>query len=222
MTTELFVQGIIFDLDGTLLDTHAVTERVYTAEALKYNLDPAPILSYLHGVPTLQVLQKHYPPSTHTVEYAKGMELDCAKDLDGIAVIPGTLELLKSIPTGKWSVFTSGMRHLALPRLNHLGIEKPEVFVTPEDIVNGKPHPEGYVEAAKRMGLDSRDCVVFEDAAAGIRSGCSAGAVVVGVRTQLSDKELRDAGASYTIKDMTKVKASLNQDGLLAITIDET
>ncbi|PIA12842.1 HAD-like protein [Coemansia reversa NRRL 1564] len=221
MTSELLVEGVIFDLDGTLLNTLLVAERVYTEEALKYNLDPKPILEYLHGVPTLKVLQKYYPSSTHTLEYSKAMELECAKDLDGISVIPGTFELLASIPIGKWSVFTSGMPQLALPRLKYLGITVPPVFITPEDIINGKPHPEGYVLAAKKMGLQANKCLVFEDAAAGIIAGCSAGAVVVGVRTLLSAKELRDAGALYTVKDMTKVKASLNENGLL-ITIDES
>ncbi|KAJ1997410.1 DL-glycerol-3-phosphatase, partial [Coemansia thaxteri] len=88
------------------------------------------------------------------------------------------------------------MRHLRLPI--------PNIFVTPLDVANGKPHPEGYIKAARAMGFDPTNCVVFEDAVAGTRSGRDSGAIVVGIRTLLSDQQLKNAGAHYTVQDMTK------------------
>ncbi|KAJ2491314.1 hypothetical protein IWW37_002396 [Coemansia sp. RSA 2050] len=150
------------------------------------------------------------------------MEHDSVIQLDGLQIIPGADHLLRSLPENKWSIFTSGMPMLAHPRIKHLGLPMPQVFITPENITHGKPHPEGYVLAAKKMGMDAEHCVVFEDAVAGVMAGRDAKAVVVGIRTLLTDRQLKDAGATYTVRDMTKVAVSVNPDDTLAVTIDES
>ncbi|KAJ2690658.1 hypothetical protein IWW39_000600 [Coemansia spiralis] len=222
LATTITAHGLIFDLDGTLISTLEVTEKIYTQYCHKFNIDPAPVLAGCHGIPTLQVLRMFYPPSTHTIEFANQMEHDSVIHLDGLQVIPGADHLLRSLPDDKWSIFTSGMPMLAHPRIKHLKLPMPSVFITPENITHGKPHPEGYVLAAKRMGMDPRHCVVFEDAVAGVKAGRDSGAVVVGIRTLLSDKQLKDVGAAYTVRDMTRVAVSVNPDGTLALTIDES
>ncbi|KAJ1899126.1 hypothetical protein LPJ66_002310 [Kickxella alabastrina] len=217
------IRGVIFDLDGTLISTLQVTEHVYTRHSQTHNIDPLPVIHFCHGIPTLQVLQEFFPATTHTPEYAELIEREAAEMLQGIEVIPGSRELLEALGD-KWSIFTSGMPFLALPRMKALGLPIPKVFVTPVDIANGKPNPEGYLLAAQRMqcGADAADCVVFEDAAAGIAAGKSAGALVIGLRTQLSAKQLKAAGATYTIEDMTKVTVGPGVDGdCLALFIDE-
>ncbi|KAJ1885000.1 hypothetical protein LPJ81_006983, partial [Coemansia sp. IMI 209127] len=130
-------------------------------------------------------------------------------------------DLVASVPANKWAICTSGMPFLAHPRMNHLGLPIPGVFVTPADITNGKPHPEGYLLAAKRLGFDAKCCIVFEDAKAGVEAGAEAGAVVVGVRTLLTDAELKAAGAQYTVSDMTKVGVFVEDDDSLVVSIDE-
>ncbi|KAI9500557.1 HAD-like domain-containing protein [Coemansia spiralis] len=220
--TQLSACGLLFDLDGTLISTLQVTEAIYTRCALEHNIDPAPVLAFCHGVPTLHVLRQFFPPSTHTVEYAQELEMEATLKLDGLRVISGAKELLSAIPEDGWAIYTSGMPFLAVPRMKHLGIPMPKVLVTPQDVVNGKPSPDGYVLAARKLGLEATQCVVFEDAKAGARAGKESGAVVVGIRTLLSDSELKQAGADYTVRDMTKVQVSVNGDGSLAVAIDES
>ncbi|KAJ2337247.1 DL-glycerol-3-phosphatase [Coemansia sp. RSA 2681] len=222
LTTAITAHGLIFDLDGTLISSLEATEKIYTQYCLQFGMDPAPVLAGCHGIPTLQVLRMFYPPSTHTIEFANQMEHDALVLLDGLEVIPGADSLLHSLPADKWSIFTSGMPMLAHPRMKHLGLPTPKVFITPENITQGKPHPEGYILAAKTMGLDARQCVVFEDAVAGVNAGRDSNAVVVGIRTLLTDEQLKDAGAKYTVRDMTKVAVALNPDGTLTVTIDES
>ncbi|KAJ1664023.1 hypothetical protein IW140_004398 [Coemansia sp. RSA 1813] len=220
---QLTAQGLLFDLDGTLISTLGTTERIYTEHAHAHKIDPTPIINFCHGIPTLQILQKFFPASTHTKEYADAMELEAAVDTDGLCAIPGAIGLVESMPRDKWAIFTSGMPFLAQPRMKHLGMHIPSVFVTPVDITNGKPHPEGYVLAAKRLGVDPAHCIVFEDARAGIKAGTQSGAVVVGIRTHLTDAQLKEAGAQYTVSDMTKVTvSSKNDDGSIVVTVDES
>ncbi|KAJ2448097.1 hypothetical protein EV183_005601 [Coemansia sp. RSA 2336] len=223
MVAQINAHGLIFDLDGTLISSIAITEQVYTTHSSKYNVDAQKVLEFCHGVPTLQVLQKHFPPETHTAEYAAQLEQQCAEQLDGIEEIPGALQLTRQLPLDKWAVFTSGMPFLALPRMEFLKMPVPPVFITPVDVAQGKPMPDGYLLAAKRLALDPSQCVVFEDAAAGIKAGRDAGAVVVGVRTHLGAEQLIAAGASYTVKDMTKITvAQMPEDpNVLLVSIDE-
>ncbi|KAJ2891188.1 hypothetical protein IWW38_003730, partial [Coemansia aciculifera] len=203
-TTSITADGLIFDLDGTLINSLESAERVYAQYCHRFGIDPAPVLAGCHGLPTLQVLQKFYPPSTHTPEFASQMELESLADFHLLKVIPGADTLTRSLPPQRWSIFTSGIPPLALPKMRHLKLPVPGVFVTFEDITKGKPHPEGYLLAARLMGLDAARCVVFEDAEAGVVAGRDSGAVVVGIRTLLTDKQLKTAGATYTVRDMTK------------------
>ncbi|KAJ2312676.1 hypothetical protein IWW52_000780 [Coemansia sp. RSA 2704] len=220
MMVQLHADALLFDLDGTLISTIKVTEHIYTTHSTKHNVDARKVLGYCHGVPTLQVLRKYFPAHTHTNEYAEQLERESAELLDGIAEIQGAGELLKTIPEDKWAIFTSGMPFLAVPRMQYLAMPVPAVFVTPVDVANGKPAPDGYKLAARQLSADPAKCLVFEDAVAGIRAGVAAGAVVVGVRTHLSAEQLRAAGARCTVADMSKVSVDRRGDSLL-VTIDE-
>ncbi|ORX63413.1 HAD-superfamily hydrolase subfamily IA, variant 3 [Linderina pennispora] len=221
-TATLKAKGLIFDLDGTLISTLEVTEKIYTKHAAKYNIDPAPILAHCHGVPTQEVLKKFYPTEMHTVEKALELEKEAAEILDGVRVIPGASELLASLPAERWSIFTSGLPLLAHPRMRRLQLPIPSVFITPLDITNGKPHPEGYIRAAKDLGFNAKDCIVFEDAHAGTKAGHDSGATVIGIRTLLSEAQLKEAGADYTVRDMSRVSVCVDQTtGDLTITLNE-
>ncbi|KAJ1749318.1 hypothetical protein LPJ78_004092 [Coemansia sp. RSA 989] len=223
MVAQIKAQGLLFDLDGTLISSIAITEQIYTHHSNKHNVDAQKVLDFCHGVPTLQVLQKLFPPETHTAEYAAQLEQECAEQLDGIEEIEGALKLTRQLPLDAWAVFTSGMPFLALPRMEFLKMPIPRVFITPVDVAQGKPMPDGYLLAAKRLQRDISQCVVFEDAAAGIKAGRDAGAVVVGVRTHLGAAQLIAAGASYTVKNMTKVAVTQTPEdpNTLLVSIDE-
>lgn len=214
MTIEITADAIIFDLDGTLISTHHATELAYTQFSLLHQVDPQPVLDFCHGVPTRQVLQKFFPPHLHSQQVADDLERQSAEGFDGIEVLPGSLELLESLPADRWSIFTSGKPFLAHPRMQHLGLPFPPVFVTPDDITKGKPDPEGYIKAAQLMGYEPHNCVVFEDALAGTQAGVLSGATVIGVRSLLTDHQLRSAGAQHTVEDMTQIKVQLESNKL--------
>ncbi|KAJ2811137.1 DL-glycerol-3-phosphatase, partial [Coemansia furcata] len=158
-----------------------------------------PILTGGHSIFTLQVLRMFHPLHTHIQEFANQMEHDSGILLDGLQVIPGADHLLRSLPMDKWSIFTSGKHGHAHPRIKHLKLPMPNT-----------------------MGMDPKHCVVFEDAVAGVVAGRDSNAVVVGIRTLLSDKQLKDAGATYTVKDMTRFAVAVNPDGTLTVTIDKS
>ncbi|KAJ1642446.1 hypothetical protein J3B02_002480 [Coemansia erecta] len=219
--TATNIQAILFDLDGTLISTLEVTEQVYSTHALQYNIDPQAIIDFCHGVPTLQVLQKFFPPTTHTKEYAETLELQAVNMLEGLRVIPGARQLVDSLVPGTWAIFTSGLPKLAVPRMRYLEIPVPGVLITPQDVSRGKPFPEGYCLAAERLGKDVDRCVVFEDAPAGIKAGVDAGALVIGVRTLLDHESLKHAGALFTVKDMTKVRVEYTGNEM-TVFIDES
>ncbi|KAJ1724093.1 hypothetical protein LPJ53_001614 [Coemansia erecta] len=217
------IAAILFDLDGTLISTLQVTEQIYTRHALLHGVDPHAVVHFCHGVPTLQVLERFFPPSMHTPEHAMQLEREAAEQLTGLELIPGARELLASIPADRWAVYTSGMPFLALPRMHHLGVPVPAVMLTPVDVARGKPQPDGYVLAAEKLNADPKKCVVFEDAVAGIRAGVAAGTVVIGVRTLLDAQQLKNAGAAYTVRDMACVSVTASAaDGSLIISLDES
>jgi mannitol-1-/sugar-/sorbitol-6-phosphatase len=118
-------------------------------------------------------------------------------DIDGppAKLLPGAAELLGGGVGVPVAVVTSCPDALARVRLSAVDLPVPEVMVTSDRVSAGKPDPEGYRLAASELGVDPAECVVFEDAPAGIAAGRAAGAVVVGITTTHPADELRAAGA---------------------------
>lgn len=202
--TKLDCQGVLFDLDGVLVDSTPAVARVWTVWAQKYGFDPEETVRKAHGRPSLATIRELLPNADHAAENAivERMEIE---DVSDVIPLPGTLDLLASLPADRWTVVTSCTRALALVRLRVAGLPVPEKMVTSTDIVNGKPHPEPYLKGAKLLGLAPQDCVVFEDAPAGIRSGKAAHSRVVAFQTTESDELLRQAGADWIVKDASAV-----------------
>lgn len=160
-------------------------------------------------------LKEHY----QSAEYTKILEERVTNDTDGMILIPGATALLKSLPADKWAVVTSAGREMAVTRFQQCGFPKPPILVTASDVSRGKPHPEGYMSAAKQMGVDSMDCVVFEDAPAGIRAGVASGpTAVIGMNTGTMPLEhLIQAGASPIIKSFEELEFKFLEDGWIEI-----
>lgn len=171
--------AFLFDMDGTVLSSIAVTERVYTAWATRHGLDVAPFLAGIHGVRAIDTVRRlnlvGVDPET---EAAALLAAECA-DLDGVEAIAGAHAFLSSLPDERWAIVTSAPRELALLRLAASGLPVPAVLVAAEDVAQGKPAPDCFLEGARRLGQRIEDCAVFEDAPAGIRAAEAAGAAVV-------------------------------------------
>ena len=206
-------RALLFDLDGVLVDSTRAVARVWSAWALAHGLDPADTVRRAHGRPSLETVRELLPHADAESENALVEQAELL-DIEGMAALPGSLALLRALPENRFGVVTSCTRRLALRRLEAAGIAAPRHFVTSTDIHRGKPDPEPYLLGAQSLGLDARDCVVVEDAPAGVRSGRAAGARVVAVRTTTSDAQLREAGASFIVKDLASVVAQVTPDGL--------
>ena len=213
--TTIACQALLFDLDGVLVDSTPAVARVWHIWARKHGFDPEQTIRRAHGRPSLATIQELLPSADHAAENAivEKMEIE---DIAGVVPLPGSAELLHALPAGRWTVVTSCTRTLALVRLRVAGLPVPEKIVTSTDIVNGKPDPEPYLKGAQLLGVAPRDCVVFEDAPAGVRSGKAAHSRVIAFQTTERDDLLRAAGADWIVKDASSISltSASSNDGL--------
>jgi sugar-phosphatase len=220
--TRIFCAGLLFDMDGVLVDSTPAVARVWTRWAARHGFDAAEVVHRAHGRPSITTIREYLPDGDHLAENRE-IERDEITDLDGVVPLPGALELLSALPRGRWTIVTSCSRRLAEVRLKASGLPRPEVFVTSSDITNGKPAPDPYLKGAEVLGFSPRDCVVVEDAPAGVRSGKAAGTRVIALRTTMTEKELWDAGADWVVGDCAAIALATPaiQDGKLSLVLKE-
>lgn len=209
---EFRCSALLFDLDGVLVDSHAVVERASRSWALRHQLDPDMVLRVAHGRRSSDTVKAVAPHLDATVEAAW---IDAAElaDVEGLTPVPGAGELLATLPPSRWTVVTSCGRALAARRLTAVGLPVPKLIVTSEDVSKGKPAPDGYRLGAERLGLAAAACVAFEDAPAGIAAARDAGARVIGLTTMLSAREL--TGADATMPDFSTLRVRQERDALI-------
>jgi mannitol-1-/sugar-/sorbitol-6-phosphatase len=169
----------LFDMDGTLLTSIESAERVWSRWLVKFGFDPAVILPQIHGVQTIESIRRLNIPGIDPQAEAAWIAREEMVDLDGVRAIEGAAEFVARLPQEGWAIVTSATRRLAEARLEAAGLTPPPLFITAEDIPFGKPAPDCYLEAARRLGVDVADCLVLEDAPAGIEAGRAAGAAVL-------------------------------------------
>src|ERR1700722_2117769 len=174
------MQKILFDIDGTLVNSSAVVERVWRLVADEHGADAQAILGNCHGRLDTDVVRQYFRPEVAqaVLEQVHSMETEA---VDGVIAMPGAQALLASLRPGDWGAVTSGSRRLMTARLGAAGLPVPAVFITADDVSRGKPDPEGFLLAAAALGAAPGDCVVVEDSPAGIAAGRAAGAKVVGI-----------------------------------------
>jgi sugar-phosphatase len=200
------VRPLLFDLDGTLVDSRAVVERQWRRLCDRLGLDFSELLPVLHGVRSSDVIRAFAPEVDVEAEAAA---LDAAEEADtqGLAVVPGAPAVLAALHPGSWGVVTSGHRTLAQGRLRAVGLPVPQVMVCGDEVAKGKPDPEGYLAAAGLLGVAPEACVVFEDAPAGVQAALAAGMRVIGITTTHPASAL--AGTSFVIDDLRGFDAAL-------------
>jgi mannitol-1-/sugar-/sorbitol-6-phosphatase len=171
--------ALLFDMDGTIISSVAAAERVWAAWAERQGLDVAAFLPKIHGVRGIEVIRQLELPGVDPEAEVETLLLAEMEDVGGIEAIEGAAAFLASLPPDRWAIVTSSPRKLALRRLEAAGLPPPAVMVTGEDVKNGKPAPDCFLLAAKRLGQRIEDCLVFEDAPAGVQAAEAAGAAVV-------------------------------------------
>jgi sugar-phosphatase len=197
-------KGILFDMDGILISSLGSVERSWTKWAGMRGVDPRRALEITHGCRAIETVARLRPDLNSEAELKVIEDLEIG-DNGGLTVLPGVLSLLAALPDGKWTVVTSATERLARARLAAGGVPVPEQMVTAESVAVGKPDPAPYLAGAALLGLAPEDCVVFEDAASGTRSGRAAGCTVVATTFSHSVESL-DA-AHYLVEDLAGLQA---------------
>lgn len=173
--------ALLFDMDGTLVDSRIVVEKIWKRWCDEHGVDWHYVLPRLHGVRMLDSVKMFAKPGMDIQAEYERLYREELEDVDGIVPIPGAVELLASLPTHTWTIVTSADTALAEARLRAAGIAPPPRMVAGEMVRNGKPDPEGYLLGAQRMRAAAAECLVFEDAKAGIEAGLAAGARVLAI-----------------------------------------
>jgi sugar-phosphatase len=198
--TVVPARALVFDMDGTLIDSSALISTLWRKWAERHGIDPVPVVRASAGRRAIEVIRMFAPQGIDAAAEVDRLIADAAEDTDGLHAIPGAIALLQSLPEDRWAVVTSADRDLAERWFRGTGLPLPSVMVTADDVLRGKPHPEGYLLAARRLGISPKDIIVFEDSAAGMTAAAAAGARVVALNPAQAGSGLdeRDWIADFT------------------------
>ena len=198
--TAIPCRGLLFDSDGVLVDSDASVALSWSRWARHRGFDPEHVTGLVHGRRSADTVALLVPEAERAEALARVNRFE-VEDAAGVTACPGAAELLRGLPHMAWAVVTSGVRALAEARLTAAGLPKPAVLVTADDVVEGKPAPEGYRRAAALLGLPAGDCLVLEDSVAGAAAGRAAGARVLGVSSRALDSD-----ADLVVADLRGVR----------------
>ena len=171
--------AFLFDMDGTILSSIAAAERVWTRWALRHGVDVATFLPTIHGMRAVETIVRQNLPGVDVEAEAAVIHAEEMDDVEGIAAIAGVRAFLEALPADRWALVTSAPRELARRRIEAAGLPMPPLMIAAEDVTHGKPAPDCFLLAAARLGVRASDCLVFEDAPAGIAAAEAAGASVL-------------------------------------------
>lgn len=210
-------KAVLFDLDGVLVDSTRCIERHWREWASRHGRDPNEILRIAHGRRTVETLQMIAPELDIAAEVA-ALAASEAVDMDGVDVITGASELLHALPPRSWTVVTSGTREVARARLQHCELPVPGSLITADDVVRGKPSPEGYLTAARALHCEPEECVVVEDSPAGIEAAHAAGMRIIATASTHAPTDLRSA--DVVVRSVSDIDVR-REDGRFELLISE-
>ncbi len=172
------VDAVVFDCDGVLVDSLGSVDRSWRRWSLDVGLDPEVVLAIIHGQPTRDSVSTLLPPEDLEAAIVLIDRYEIG-DVDDVTAMPGAAALLAAIPPGRWAVVTSASRELFTARFAAAGLSEPAIVITADDVTLGKPHPEGYADAMRRLGVAPERVAIFEDSGGGIAAAIASGARTV-------------------------------------------
>lgn len=207
-------QGLLFDMDGVLISSIGSVERCWGRWADHYGVDRALALRITHGrraIDTVRTLR----PDIDAEEGLRVVEDMEVLDMDDLVVLPGVAQLLAALPADRWTIVTSATTRLMTARLNHAGLPLPARMITGDMVQNGKPHPEPYMRGAELLGFAPKDCIVVEDAPAGVGAGKAAGSRVLGVLGSYPIEKLGEA--DWVVGSLAELRYSPGRSGEIVL-----
>lgn len=207
--------AFLFDMDGTVLNSIAAAERIWSAWAVRHGVEVETFLPTIHGARAIDTITRLNLPGVDAEQQAAFITAAEIEDVEGIVEIPAAAAFLNGLPKERWAMVTSAPRDLALRRMAAAGIPEPAVMITAEDVKAGKPDPSGYLLAANKLGVEPADCLIFEDATVGIQAAEAAGAALM-VITTTHQHPIETAHATLASYDAISVR--VDSEGLLRLT----
>ncbi|ALJ18705.1 HAD-IA family hydrolase [Microbacterium sp. No. 7] len=213
--TDIRAGALLLDMDGTLVDSHAVVERLWTEWSHAHGVDPARTLAIVHGRQGQDSMALLLPDRPHALNLAenRAMLQQETEQLEGVVALPGAAALLAALEGLPHALVTSATRPLAMARMGVAGVPMPPLAVTAEDVSASKPHPEGFLRAAALLGVEPAACVVMEDSENGIAAGLAAGMRVIGVGPQAG-------AATWVVGAPAAVRVAAGDGSGIRITLD--
>lgn len=204
---EFEVEAILFDMDGTIVNSSASVYRQWRLWAERHHLDVPLVLSTMPGRRALEVMQLVAPHLKQPEALEDLLDAE-ARDMEGVLPIAGAVDLIRSLPPDRWAVVTSATAKVASLRIAAAGLPLPPVLVAADQVTKGKPDPEGFLRAANQLGVAPARCLVLEDAPAGIAAGRNGGMQVIGLTTHHPPAEL---GAEICVPDLRSLRFNGSQ-----------
>ncbi|MFJ9746270.1 HAD family hydrolase [Streptomyces chartreusis] len=215
-STVITARALLLDMDGTIVNSDAVVERIWRRWAERHGLDGDEVMKVVHGrqgYASMALLLPDRPMEQNHADNARMLAEETA-DVDGVVPIPGAPEFLASLRGLPHALVTSADVALSTARMAAAGLELPDVRVTAESVGASKPDPEGFLKGAAELGVAPADCVVFEDSGAGIEAGRSAGMRVVGVGARAGFH-----GPDVLVTDLRQVRVEAADGGGVRLVI---
>lgn len=203
-------RALLLDMDGTLVNSDAVVERVWRRWAAAKGVDADEVLRIAHGRQAYVTMADVFPDRPMEINYAENDALlaEETADTEGIVPVPGAPALMSALAELPHALVTSADVGLADARMGAARLPMPEVRVTAESVSASKPDPEGFLKGAAELGYAPADCLALEDSGAGVAAALAAGMTVVGVGERAAEY-----GPSGQVLDLTRLSVEPLPDG---------